>query len=42
MRWKERGTDNVCHLRALLRSSKQWDHFWGRRLNKGSIFYQPK
>jgi hypothetical protein len=42
MRWKERGTDNICHLRALLRSGKQWHAFWGRRLNKGSICYQPK
>jgi hypothetical protein len=43
MRWKEKGTDNVCHLRALLRSEKgQWDAFWSRRVNKGSIFYQPK
>lgn len=43
MRWGEPGTDSVCHLRALLRSEpSQWDAFWSRRLNKGSIFYQPK
>lgn len=43
MRWGEPGTDSVCHLRALLKSElTQWDAFWSRRLNKGSIFYQPK
>lgn len=42
MRWGESGTDNVCHLRALFKSDKgQWQAFWARRLNKGSIFYQP-
>jgi len=42
-RWKAQGTDNVCHLRALIKSEKgQWEAFWARRVNKGSIFYQPK
>jgi hypothetical protein len=32
MRWRELGTDEMCHLRALLRSeSDQWEHFWARR-----------
>jgi len=43
MRWGEKGTDSVCHLRALLRSDpSQWQAFWARQVNKGSIFYQPK
>jgi Uncharacterised protein family (UPF0236) len=34
MRWREYGTDNVCHLRALFKSEKdQWDAFWERKLN---------
>jgi hypothetical protein len=34
MRWRERGTDNVCHLRALFKSEKdQWDAFWERKVN---------
>lgn len=34
MRWRENGTDNVCHLRALYRSEKdQWDAFWERKVN---------
>jgi hypothetical protein len=42
MRWGEEGTDNVCHLRALFKSEKgQWEAFWARRVNKGSISYQP-
>lgn len=29
MRWKERGTDTICHLRALYRSEhSQWAAFW--------------
>jgi hypothetical protein len=29
MRWGEGGSDNVCHLRALYRSSSdQWEAFW--------------
>ena len=43
MRWREYGTDNVCHLRALFKSEKgQWDAFWARSLNKRTIFHQPK
>jgi hypothetical protein len=34
MRWREYGTDNVCHLRALFKSDKgQWDAFWERQVN---------
>jgi hypothetical protein len=29
MRWRERGSDNVCHLRALFLSQPgQWEAFW--------------
>jgi hypothetical protein len=43
MRWGVQGTDNVCHLRALFKSDKdQWPAFWARRINKGSLVYQPK
>lgn len=42
MRWGESGTDQVCHLRALLRSNGQWDSFWLRQINKGSPVHQPK
>lgn len=32
MRWGERGTHGMCHLRGLLLSeSTQWDGFWRRR-----------
>ena len=32
MRWGEDGTDQMCHLRALLRSEPgQWDAFWQRQ-----------
>ena len=42
MRWGEEGTDHVCRLRALFKSEKdQWQAFWARRVNKGSINYQP-
>lgn len=35
MRWREYGTDTVCHLRALFRSeASQWQAFWRRQLNK--------
>jgi Uncharacterised protein family (UPF0236) len=35
MRWREYGTDNVCHLRALLKSEKdQWAAFWERKVNR--------
>jgi hypothetical protein len=34
MRWREYGTDNVCHLRALFKSEKhQWVAFWERCIN---------
>ena len=34
MRWREYGTDNICHLRALFKSEKhQWDAFWERHVN---------
>ena len=30
MRWSETGSDQVCHLRALIRSDRdQWQAFWG-------------
>jgi hypothetical protein len=33
MRWRESGSDAVCHLRALYRSDPdQWDAFWGYAL----------
>jgi len=34
MRWREPGTDTVCHLRALYKSEPaQWDAFWNSQLN---------
>jgi hypothetical protein len=34
MRWREHGTDTVCHLRALYKSEPgQWSAFWERSLN---------
>lgn len=34
MRWREDGTDDICHLRALFRSeSTQWQAFWQRSIN---------
>lgn len=34
MRWREPGTDNICHLRALFKSEpRQWDAFWKRSVN---------
>jgi hypothetical protein len=34
MRWREPGTDTVCHLRALYKSEPgQWDAFWNPSLN---------
>jgi hypothetical protein len=34
MRWREFGTDSMCHLRALLKSEQsQWDAFWERQVN---------
>jgi len=33
MRWREPGTDNVCHLRALYKSERsQWHLFWQRKI----------
>jgi hypothetical protein len=41
MRWREYGTDGVCHLRALFKSDKgQWNAFWERQVNKRPINYQ--
>jgi hypothetical protein len=35
MRWREKGTDAVCHLRALYKSERsQWEHFWRRNYQK--------
>lgn len=35
MRWRERGSHALCHVRALLRSEKgQWDAFWRRNVAK--------
>ena len=34
MRWREKGTDAVCHLRALYKSERsQWELFWQRSIN---------
>jgi hypothetical protein len=33
MRWREPGTDNVCHLRALYKTERaQWHLFWQRKI----------
>lgn len=33
MRWRENGTDSVCHLRALYKSERsQWLSFWRRNI----------
>jgi hypothetical protein len=41
MRWREFGTDGVCHLRALFKSdSGQWEAFWERKVNKSPNNYQ--
>jgi hypothetical protein len=35
MRWREYGTDSMCHLRALFKSeASQWQAFWQRRINE--------
>jgi hypothetical protein len=35
MRWREDGTDGMCHLRALFKSEAgQWDAFWRRQINR--------
>jgi hypothetical protein len=34
MRWRAKGTDEMCHLRALFRSeSRQWELFWSRNVH---------
>jgi hypothetical protein len=34
MRWRAKGTDEMCHLRALFRSeSRQWELFWSRSVH---------
>src|SRR5438128_302478 len=34
MRWREYGTDSMCHLRALFKSeATQWQAFWRRSIN---------
>jgi hypothetical protein len=34
MRWREYGTDSMCHLRALFKSEpSQWQAFWHRQIN---------
>jgi hypothetical protein len=34
MRWREYGTDTMCHLRALFKSEPtQWQAFWQRRIH---------
>jgi hypothetical protein len=34
MRWREYGTNNMCHLRGLFKSERgQWDAFWQRSIN---------
>ena len=31
MRWRDYGTDTLCHLRALFKSeTRQWQAFWRR------------
>jgi hypothetical protein len=38
MRWREDGTDALCHLRALFRSEPgQWDAFWRRQVNQPPV-----
>jgi hypothetical protein len=35
MRWREDGTDGMCHLRALFKSEPgQWEAFWRRQINR--------
>lgn len=34
MRWREYGTDSMCHMRALFKSEPgQWETFWSRSVN---------
>jgi hypothetical protein len=38
MRWREAGTDNVCHLRALYKSERsQWHSFWHRQYGRLNV-----
>jgi hypothetical protein len=38
MRWREDGTDAMCHLRALFRSEpSQWEAFWRRQVKAPPI-----
>jgi hypothetical protein len=38
MRWRESGTDAVCHLRALFRSGPaQWEAFWKRTVQTSRV-----
>lgn len=35
MRWREYGTDSMCHIRALYKSEQsQWQAFWQRKIHK--------
>ena len=35
MRWREYGTDSMCHVRALFRSeASQWQAFWRRQIKR--------
>lgn len=34
MRWREYGTDSMCHIRALFKGEpRQWQAFWQRKIN---------
>jgi hypothetical protein len=38
MRWREYGTNAMCHLRALFKSEpSQWQAFWQRRINEKRV-----
>jgi len=38
MRWREYGTDTICHLRALFKSETgQWQAFWRRSAEKKKV-----
>ena len=40
MRWGEKGTDDMCQLRALYRSEpKQWELFWARKTQVVNMRY---
>lgn len=35
MRWREYGTDTMCHVRAIFKSEpSQWEAFWHRHINE--------